>query len=280
LLPDKRRYVSPKVTLSKPGLTVRVRSDALVASAAALNLPIDDRLRARLAQGGVAFGVPIALGTSIRRDGDGPRLQLAVNVEVPSIADAPLVAMFSVVNAGGQTVQMGRKELPAAAPGEDHRIALPLPVPPGRYQLRFAVADGKGNIGSVEHPVNAGLPQVGRFQVSDLFTSWVGPDGRSRFLALEMLPPGAEMLRATLELYQRDQDTPASDPTVLIDVVPAGADRPVLEREVVPARDGTALVASAEFPISHLDAGPYTIRATIREAGTLIGTVTSVVRKR
>ena len=39
----------------------------------------------------------------------------------------------------GQTVQMGRKELPAAAPGEDFRLALPLPVPPGRYQLRLAV---------------------------------------------------------------------------------------------------------------------------------------------
>jgi len=280
LLRDKRRYVSPKVTLSKPGLTVRVHRDALVASAAAPDLPIDDRLRSRLAQGGVAFGVPIAVGTSVRREEDGPRLQLAVNVEVPSIADAPLVAMFSIVNAAGQTVQMGRKELPPAAPGEDYRLALPLPVLPGRYQLRLAVADGKGNLGSVEHQVNAGLPQVGRFQVSDLFTSWVGLDGRSRFLALEMLPATAETLRATLELYQRDKDLSGTDLTVLIEVVPAGTSRPVLERDVVPAREGSALVASAEFPIGHLDAGPYTIRATIRETGTTIGTVTAVVRKR
>jgi hypothetical protein len=67
---------------------------------------------------------------------------------------------------------------------------------------------------------------------------------------------------------------------VLIEVAPAGTSRPVLERDVVPTREGNALIASAEFPISHLDPGPYTIRATIRQSGTAIGTVTAVVRKR
>ena len=275
----KHRYVSSKVTFARPGLTARVHRDALVASAADTSVPIDDRLRARLAQGGVAFGVPIAVATAVRRDGDGPLLQLGINLEVPSLADAPLVTMFSLVNAAGQTVQMGRKEIAAAAPGEDYRLALPLSIGRGRYQLRLAVADAKGNIGSVEHQVAAGLAQVGDFEVSDLFTSWVGPDGRSRFLALETLPPGAETLRAALEIYGRRSGSPG-DPTVRIELVLVATNDVVLEREVVPVREGAALVAAAEFDVQALDPGTYALRATIHEAGSLLGTVSSVVRKR
>ena len=60
VLTDKRRYLTTKVSVKTPGATLRVNREALLASVAPESVPIAEQLKTTLAQGGVAFGVPIA----------------------------------------------------------------------------------------------------------------------------------------------------------------------------------------------------------------------------
>ncbi|HUL74069.1 MAG TPA: VWA domain-containing protein [Vicinamibacterales bacterium] len=278
-LNGKQRFLSSKVSVRRPGTTVRVNRDALVGAVAAEPVSIDEQLKANLGRGGVAFGVPIALATAQRRDPATNDLQLGVNVQVPGSVSGPIVAMYALVDDQGKITQAGRREVPSAAAGEDYRLAFPVPIDAGKYRLRFAVADAKGNVGSVEHEVTAGLAHVGAFSVSDLFTAWIGADGVPQFLALERLPDGAQTLQAELELYPDDAATPVPDVAIRIVMTPVGSETPVFEREITPDVSGTTRIAVADVPVAPLKAGAYAIRATIVQAGAVTGAVTTMFRK-
>ena len=273
----KTRFLDAKVTVNKPGLTVRTHRHALMPSAAAEPVSIEEALRARIAQGGVAYGVPIALATALRRERTGSALQLGVNVQMPSNVVAPLAAMFALVNEKGQIVQAGQPSVTQAA-GDDYRVAFGVPLVAGSYRLRFSVADANGNIGSVEHGVAARLARFGRVSASDLFVTWTGANNKRQFLALETVPDAAETLWASIELYPDAADAPP-DVRVRLELIRVGDTAPGIERDVTPVRDGTLLSASVEIPVAGLGAGSYTIRATILESGTPTGTISTGIRK-
>ena len=270
------RYLDAKVSVRRSGVMVRAHRHALAAAANAAPVDVDAALRARVASGGVAFGVPIALATSLRRDpAAGAGLQLGVNIQMPANVAAPLVTMFALVDQTGKIVNAGRQPVPASA-GEDYQLAFPIGVAPGTYRLRFAVADAAGNIGSVEQSVDARLPRVGSVTVSDLVVTWRDVDDKNRFLALETVPAAATSVRAFLELY-REGGTPRLE--VRFAVLKAGETAPVLEETRTPMPDGNALSAGIDIPVATLEAGSYTLRATVVEAGVGTGTVTTSFRK-
>ena len=256
---------------------MRVNREALLAAVAPEAVPIAEQLKTTLAQGGVAFGVPIALGTAQRRDPASNALQLGVNVQVPSSVQGPLIAMYGLVNEAGEIKQAGRRDVPMPSPGEDYLLAFPVPIETGKYRLRFVVADAKGNIGSLEHGVTAGLAHFGAFSVSDLFTMWAGADRQPRFLALERLPEGAATVGASLELYPDNANPP--EVVVRFALTALGGETALIEREITPEVVGTARQAIAELPVDDLQPGAYVIHAAVVEAGTVTGTVTSTIRK-
>jgi len=271
------RYLDAKVSVRRSGVTVRAHRHALVAAANAAPVDVDAMLRARVAQGGVAFGVPIALATFQRRDpAGGGALQLGVNIQMPANVASPLVAMFAIVDQAGKIVNAGRQPVPPAPVGEDYQLAFPIAVTSGTYRLRFAVADAAGNIGSVEQRVDARLPRLGAVTVSDLVTTWSDADGKRRFLALETVPAAATSMRAFLEIYQ---EPGSASLEVRFVVLKAGESAAVLEETRTPLPDGTALTAGIDIPVGTLGSGSYTFRATVVEAGVETGTVTTSFRK-
>ncbi|HKW01529.1 MAG TPA: VWA domain-containing protein [Vicinamibacterales bacterium] len=277
VLTDKHRYLATKVSVKTSGATVRVNREALLAAVAPEAVPIAEQLKTTLAQGGVAFGVPIALGTAQRRDPSSSALQLGVNVQVPSSVPGPLIAMYGLVNEAGEIKQAGRRDVPVPNPGEDYLLAFPVPIESGRYRVRFVIADAKGNIGSVEHGVTAGLAHFGSFSVSDLFTMWAGADRQPRFLALERLPEGAATVGASLELYPDAANPP--EVVVRFTLTALGSETALIEREITPELVGATRQAIAELPVDDLQPGAYVIHAAVVEAGTVTGTVTSTIRK-
>ncbi len=278
VLKDKRRYLSAKVSVRVKGTTVRVNREALMASVLPESVPVAEQLKNTLAQGGVAFGVPIALATAERRDPASNALQLAVNVQVPASVQGPLVVMYALVNEAGQVTQAGRRDVPTPSSGENYQLAFPVPIEAGKYRFRFAAADVKNNIGSVEHSVTSGLAHLGAFTVSDLFTMWAGADRQPKFLALERLPSGATTIGASLELYP-DNPNAVPDVYVRFAMLAAGSDTPIIEREIPPAVVGTVRSAIAELPVDDLQPGTYAIRATVVERGVETGVVTTTIRK-
>ena len=274
-----QRFVDVKVSVARPRLTVRANRHALTPGGGSAVLePIETTLRTRLAQGGMAFGVPVALATAMRRGSTADERQLAVEVEVPASVRGPLTAMFALVNASGTIVQSGRREVTVPPSGEDYRITFGVPLAPGHHRLRLAVADASGNIGSIQRAIPPQLPRLGSVRTSDLLVGWAGTNGVSRFLALDRLPDGASTLRVSLELYP-DSAGAASWIRVDLTLLHGNDGTPVVTRNIIPVSNADRLTASALLPVGVLTPGSYTIQATILESEKPVGSLSAVFRK-
>jgi hypothetical protein len=270
-LPAKSEFVSVKVSVHRPGVTARTKAHALVPSALASLVPVDEQLRARIAQGGAAFGVPMSLARVLRRDpAPGAKLQLAVFAQVPADVSGPLTAMFALVDAEGRITQQGRKELRPAAGPAGYQLAVPMTVDDGVYRVRLAIADGLGHVGSVEQTVTAKLAHWGTCTVSDLFATASEGAGAPRLLSGGELPGGATTLNATLELYP-DTGANAADFSVRMELLQVDGQSSVQQHTSVPAGTGSSRTASASMAVDQLKPGRYTLRATLLERGVEIG---------
>ena len=271
-----QRFLDVKVTLDRPGTTVRAHRHALVPGAAVTSEPVEQQLRNRLAQGGIAFGVPIVLATAVRGGNDGV-VRIAVDAQMPASTNGPLIAIFGLVDAKGAMAQSGRRELALSTSG-DYRVTFDTRVAPGGYRLRFVVADATGNIGAVQHDVNATLTRFGNVQVSDLLLTWAGADGAGRLLALDALPSGASSLRAAVELYP-DEGIALPKRVVRFTLLRADTTAPVAVLDVQPAAAANGFVASATLPAARLDPINYIVLATVLDDGKGIGELSGSFRK-
>jgi VWFA-related protein len=262
--------------VKRSGLTVHANRHA-IAPAPVVTSSIDDQLRAGVAKGVLSYEVPLTLATVLRRGASATQLDLGANVEVPAGVTGPLTVMFGLVDAAG-ALRTGRTVLAAPADGSDYRLSLSLPVTPGPYRLRFAVADANGHVGSLGTGVSAALGRLGPFLVSDLLTSWSGVDGKPQFLALEEVPVMATGLRTFLELYPSSEAPWPANVRVQWSLL-GGTVQPSAEQVVVPVRTTDRLTAAGQFALSALPLGAYEVRATVFVDGAPVGTVSTTIRK-
>jgi hypothetical protein len=205
-------------------------------------------------------------------------VELGANVEVPSGVRGPLTMMFGLLDASGK-VLTGRASVPVPADGSNYRVSLALPpVASGRYQLRFAVADADGRVGSLGMGVRADFARLGPFLTSDILTSWNAADGRRQFLALEEVPQAATTLQSFLELYPGGSAVLPSDVRVEWQLFADGA-QVVADESVRPVRAADRLTASEAFALSTLRPGTYEVRATVFVGGAAVGAVSTTVRR-
>jgi len=268
------------------GVTVAANRIAIVPAPEAPEAPkevapptVDERLGSAIRSGDPHFGMAIEIGTLVRRSqnpasqpGGAMPLEVAVDVEIPASVKGPLVTMYGLVNSSGQMTS-GRRELPAPASGEAFTVSFVLPVTSGDYKLRFAAADPAGNMGSIEIPLDASLPTVGPFVSSDVVAAWVDARGQAHLLMLEALPAGTTSLRTSLELYPSGAAAPAGDVLVAWTITKVGETFPEDEREVVAQNVDGVRRAGAEFATDMFEPGSYTIRATVRMGGQVLGTL-------
>jgi VWFA-related protein len=265
------------VRVNRRNVTVRANRHALAAPPVEV-VPIETRLRETVATGTPLYGVPISLGTALRRDTRAGLLDLGINAEIPASVPGPLTVEFGLVDANGK-VRSGRKVLDEPANGANYRVSLSLPVAPGAYRLRVAIADASDHIGSLDTAVTAQLNQIGPLLASDLLTAWTGADDKPQFLALEAVPSGATRLQTFLELYAATGTTLPANVRVRFALLSAGGDHTVSEHDMTPPRAGGVLHASTTFPFDTLSPGAYVVRASVMVANTVVGTVSATVRK-
>jgi VWFA-related protein len=275
--PDKSvpgRDFALAVHVNRAGLTARANRHALVPEPVA-PVPIETQLNQAVASGTPLFGIPISLGTSIRRGESNTQMAVNLDVEVPASTPGPLTLVFGVADVMG-LIQQGRKTLDAPAGGGDYRLTLTVPVVTGSYRMRLAVADANGTVGSVETPVKAVLGRIGPFLASDLLTGWSAASGPPQFLALEHLPPTATRLLTVLELYPDAGASPADVRVKFTMLTPDGT--PIDDRDATPVNTNGILRTEAPFDLQYIPAGPYVLRATVMVGGVAVGTVTTNVR--
>jgi VWFA-related protein len=262
------------VRVNRPGMTVRANRRAVVPTAAAV-VPVDTQLKQAIGSGTPLFGVPLTVGTARRRGNTAAQIVLDANLEIPGTVRGPLTIAFALGTQKG-LVQSGRTTMAAPTAAGDYRATLSLPVPPGVYRLRFAVADGDEKVGSVETNVTAQLNNVGPFLASDLMTRWSGADKSPQFLVLQRIPLAATRLLAALELYPAPGVSTPSDVRIRLSLL-SSDETAVAERDIVPSAANGSLRAEAQLPWQGIAPGTYALRATVLAAGTPVGSVTTPV---
>lgn len=287
--PASQRYFRAKVSVVKPGAVVRTHTEAIATAVAATpSAPppggaFDDRLRDALARGSAVPDVPISVTTMLRRDPDsGGHLQLVVGAQIPSSGRAPFTAMFALAGETGVILKQGRVSVPPGASGPDYLLSFPIPLEPGAYQLRVAVADAGGTIGVVIQPVTARLAHVGAYSASELLKTWTDGAGAWEPLVLDTLPQAAMKLRVALELYPENPAAPSTGVSVrlsLMTLSAVGEESPIATGTYVPVRKGPILSVAADIPASAVPDGICVIHAVVLQDGEAVGEVSSSVQK-
>jgi VWFA-related protein len=263
------------VSLKKSGYSVHANHHALVPEPKA-PVPIDTQLKEAIGNGTPLYGIPIAVGSSVRRGASQSQMAVNLDVDIPGSTPGPLTLMFGLIDPIG-VAQSGKKSLDQPAAGQDYHATLNVPVASGNYKMRLAVADATGAVGSVETKVRAVLAPMGPFLASDLLTGWSAGSGPTQFLALERLPAAATRMFSVIELYPNGSTAPPSDVRVTFSILtPDGT--PVDDHDAIPTSVEGVLRAEAPFDLQMIPAGAYTIRATVKVAGAAVGTASTTVR--
>jgi hypothetical protein len=276
--PDKSvpgRDFALAVHVNRDGLSARANRHALVPEPKA-PVPIETQLNEAVASGTPLYGIPISLGTSIRRSDSTSQVALDLDVEIPAATPGPLTLVFGLADTAG-LIRQGRKTIDAPAAGGDYRVSLAVPVVTGSYRMRLAVADANGVVGSVETPVKAVLRRIGPFLASDLLAGWSPATGPAQFVALERLPPTAAYLVSLLELYPDAGAATPSDVRVHMTLMRSD-ESTIAEEDVVPSIADGMLRADAQFSLQKLAPDAYTLRATVLVAGQPVGSVSTTIR--
>jgi hypothetical protein len=108
-----------------------------------------------IASGKPAYGVPVQLDPEVTGSAAAGDLAVRVVVTVPSSVQGPLDGVFAIVDEAGQ-LKSGKRALQRLVGSDNYRLEFLVPVTPGKYRLRFAVADAIGNVGAIEVKVTAG----------------------------------------------------------------------------------------------------------------------------
>jgi VWFA-related protein len=265
--PAGKDFALSASVLKRPGITARANRHAVAASPAAATaaatvpapapalIPPAEQMRRAIASGRAMNGLDVSLERSVRRAADPAKVSIDVVVAVSGAAKAPVATMFGLVEPGG-AIRTADKNVDAPDANGAYRLSFSVPVAPGAYKLRFAAADAGGALGAVEAAVDATLIAMGPFQASGILVAPLPGSRRGVLAAIELYPTG----------------TAPSDVIVKIAIVAGG--EPVNERVIVPEPIDGVLRAEAEFLLESLPPGAYTLRATVLNGATVVGTAT------
>ena len=250
----------------------------LTTPAAAADAPVADRLRTTIATGRTERGLPLALGRAVRRGTDPSKVMLDVQIVIAASAKPPIDALVGLVDARG-ALRTANAQMEAAANGS-FRADLSLPIDAGPYTLRVAAADAAGAMAALASKVNAQLTAMDTLVASDLLR-WTEDAGHRRPLLVDEVPAGASAVGVTLELYPAPGAAPPGDLLVkMVLAADAATGSPLIERIVTPEGREGGLAAEAEFPLDRIQAGTYTVTATVLSGTRVIGKIYLPLAKR
>jgi VWFA-related protein len=241
------------VQVGRPGLTVRSRSELIVAGTPRPALTPGDVLTnpTDLAE------VPVAVAAYSTRGDEASTLKVVVLVETRGAATPQPTYGFTVTK-DDRTVFETADPMTTDASGA--RAVVAAQLAPGRYRLRAAVVDAAGRPGSVEMPLVVALRQAGPFQFSDLVVGTAsGPFSPAVHVA------SGSSIGAVVEIYTED---PAQFEGVGVDLeVQRSGDSTAVERApatVSQTASDRRRVASGHVALEDVAPGAYVVSAIVR----------------
>ncbi len=259
-----------EVKVRRPGVTVRARRQ-FVAPVEAATRTDEDRLKDALRQPLLAADVPLKVATHTYKDPASDKLKVLVSAVIGRADDltGPRALAFWVANEKGDVFQFTVDDPPV---GDSRYLAGAL-VPPGVYNLKFAVIDDRGRLGSVEHRFDARLRAGGPFRYGDLMVADGAADGP---LDPKVEPVVAgDAVTAYTELYAGDP-VRFDGATVRFEVAPEPNAPAVASADGIVAETAQAdrRTVRGAIPITALPRGEYVLRAVIFTSGRPVARLT------
>lgn len=268
--------VTLAVRVLRSGITARA-SHYAVAPTSEAAVSIDQKLRDVVTRGERRSEFPVRVGTTMRQAASN-QIEVGVDVEVPPSVPGPLSVVFGVVDEAG-LLKMGRRVVPPDAGGAPYRMFFLMPLSDGRYRVRFAAADARGALASVESTVTALVGTIGPLKVSDVLLSWVDREGLVHPMALDNLPAVASRLQAAIELYT-DKAEALGNLSAKLVLLRADSRSVVSEREMELVPQDGFLRAEARFPMEEIAPGAYIVQSVIMLGGRTAGVRETMLLKR
>ncbi|MGE0042935.1 MAG: hypothetical protein AB7V01_17295, partial [Vicinamibacterales bacterium] len=259
------------VGTTREGLRVRARGPFRIPARAAPASPaeaVEQALQALVPHA----GVPLRLATWTFREPGGTGVRLMIDAEAELPADnASVTTGIIVVDDDGKVRTRAVEERHLPRHTRDPGIAIysaAVTVTPGRYRVRFALADARGRVGAVDRMVDAAsLPDDG-LAASDLLVAAAPVGGAGALAPTVEARIVDEPLAALLEVYPAAAAALA-DVTVTLDVIRTETGEPLVSQPMdldTAAAPGIG-TARAVVDTAELSPGRYLARATVRQAG-------------
>jgi VWFA-related protein len=266
----KRHRISVKT--KRRGLQMNSRRGFLAPLGPAAKTPTEAITRA-LRSPLTMTEIPMRMATWTYHDETSGRARVLVAVEIERLADQPLdyTTGLIVVDSSNKVVTNVIEPRTLVAASGDDTVAVfagAVALDPGKYLMRFAVADSNGRIASVERRLDAWQMSANELTIGDLL---IAPPPESGATLQPTVEPRVQgHMAALLEVY-------ATTPSQMdgleatLDVLTNESSAPVATmrmREGDIARPGAL---QAHVDTSALPPGRYLARATIRQGGTVRG---------
>ena len=271
-----RRSRTVRVDVPRRGAIVRTRRQVLNAEA---DRPAPKTARAAVA---AALGspllssaLPLRVASFALQGPERGRIQLLIHADVGTdYASARAMAVGYVISdKDGKEVDR-KSEVTRLSPPLN---GVPAPLeytagaslPPGDYTLKLAVAEGD-RVGTIEHPIHAGLADAGDVRLSELMAG--GPIDPG-----DQLRPtiGYQVTYGSLHGYVEAYGSSAAAATMEYEIA-TDADAPALLNVDVPPRAAGSdrVIFTRVMPVQALPPGKYVLRAILSAGGRSLKTLT------
>ena len=259
------------VKVGRRGTRVRSRREVLLpASDEEPDGGIDERMERALQSPFAATGLPLRVATYVFRAEDPAKVRVTVPLEIDAVESSPseVVIGFSLRDVDGNIVSSGRQQVtlnPVERPrGAVLEHVISFITDPGSYVARVAVADGRGQSGSVEHPVQAWQLADVPFASGDLLLADASTGAPDELAVPVEARVAGDRLAVYTELYS-DEPTGLDSVQVRVDVAESASGEPLVTGMGAPepGDDPNSRVVSAIFPIHTLPPGRYLARAVV-----------------
>jgi VWFA-related protein len=262
---DKDGRVHPvRVDVSRRGVAVRSRR-AVVATPESLRLrTARESVFSALATPLPVSGLPMRVATFSLQGPETGKVQLLIHADVGADYSSPRAVALGYVITDGQGRIVENRAADARLLPVMNGVPSPLQfaggasLPPGEYHLKMAIAEGD-RVGTVEHPLRAGLVDAGRIKLSDLMVG--GPSGTDATLVRPTV--GHSVFFGRVHGYVEAYGEGAGELKARYEIASSGDAEPILSDEVSPVMAGPArAIFTSVMPVRQLPPGKYVLRVT------------------
>ncbi|HSK08666.1 MAG TPA: VWA domain-containing protein [Vicinamibacterales bacterium] len=273
---DGRRH-RLRVTVPRPGVTVRTREDLYLEPAK--KLTGEEAVREALGAPDLERALPIRLSTQMMREPGTDKVRLVISASIGRDANGPARVRVGYVIRGagaGATAAISDiqdRELPVVGTGADASLSYleTAQLTAGRYLLRVAAVDEKGRLGSVQQVIDATLVAGDGGTFSDVLLVDPARAHQGTFTPVADGRMTGDAVQAFLEIYPSQGQAVEA---VAFDISDTPGGPAVVAGSVPPEkREDGRLVAGVNFELRALPPGAYMLNARVLDGERVLGRV-------